>query len=65
MTDTCICPACRTELDVEIYGPNLRCSECGERIDVFMEPDVLVDTPVGTLGVKFPNGWKGLLKLGL
>ncbi len=56
--DTCICPDCRTELEISEYGRNLKCSECGCKIDVFPDVDLSVDTPVGVLGISFPKEWK-------
>ncbi len=49
MTDTYICPDCRTELTVEEYGRNLQYSECDCKIDVFSDSAIRVDTPVGTI----------------
>ena len=59
MNDTCTCPDCGTELTVEEYGQGLECSKCHCKIDVFPDPDIYVETPVGTLGISFPKKWKG------
>lgn len=58
MTDTCTCPDCRTELEVTEYGRNLRCSECGCQIDVFPEPDLFINTPMGMFEITLPKEWK-------
>ena len=56
--DTCACPDCRTELDIQEYGRNLECSECGCKIDVFPDVDLYVDTGFGVIGISFPKEWK-------
>jgi hypothetical protein len=57
MPDTCICPDCHSSLDVEIYGNDLECSECGCKLSVYPDSAIRVDTPVGTLWVTLP--WRG------
>lgn len=52
--DMCTCPGCGEELEVEEYGRGLRCSECGCRIDVFRDEDLLIDTPFGFFRVSLP-----------
>ena len=54
MNDTCTCPDCRTTLDVEIYGHDLECSNCGCKMDVFSDKAIRVDTPVGILWITLP-----------
>ena len=59
--DTCTCPDCRTELDIQEYGRNLECSECGCKIDVFPDVDLYVDTGFGVIGISFPREWKEVI----
>jgi len=50
--DTCVCPDCQTELEVNgLYGHNLKCSECGCKLIVFHDSDIIVETPLGTIGI--------------
>uniref|UniRef100_A0A6H1ZV21 Uncharacterized protein n=1 Tax=viral metagenome TaxID=1070528 RepID=A0A6H1ZV21_9ZZZZ len=60
ITDTCICPDCQTTLDVELYGHNLECSECGCKLAVFPDSAIRVDIPVGTLWITLPENWGGI-----
>ena len=56
-SDTCVCPDCRTKLDVNLYGHNLECSECGCGIAVFPDDSIRVETPVGTIWISLPKEW--------
>ncbi len=58
--DHCICPDCRSELVVEMYGHNLECSECGCSLIVFRDSDIIIETPVGTISISLPwEKWLG------
>lgn len=51
-------PDCNTTLDVDIYGHNLKCSECGCCLDVFPDSAIRVDTPIGILWITLSAEWK-------
>jgi primosomal protein N' len=51
MTDTGTCPHCDQAFDVQQYGRRLPCPCCGKSIDVLPEPQLWIDTPIGTIGV--------------
>lgn len=56
MRDTCICPGCQEELEVDgLYGDNLKCGKCGCKISVFPDDLIYLSTPFGTFGVGFPD----------
>lgn len=53
--DFCTCPDCRAELEINgLYGHNLECSECGCKLIVFRDSDIIVETPAGTIGISLP-----------
>ena len=56
--DYCICPDCHAKLTVEIYGHNLECSECHCRLVVFPDDAIIIETPVGTIGITLPKEWR-------
>ena len=59
MRDTCQCPDCGTKLDVNgLYGHHLKCGVCHCPIIVFHDTDIVVETPVGTIGISLPKEWK-------
>jgi len=51
MSDTGICIHCGKEFEVTKYGFGLRCPLCKGKIDVFPDPEIFVETPMGTLGI--------------
>ncbi len=60
--DSCICPDCRTKLEINgLYGRDLECSECHCKIIVFRDDDLIVDTPVGIIGITLPKEWKEMI----
>ena len=62
MADTCTCPDCQTELEINgLYGHNLECSECGCKLSVFHDDDIRVETPVGTIWISLP--WEKWLRM--
>ena len=64
MKDTCICPDCQIELEVNgLYGDNLECSKCGCKLSVFPDDDMYISTPFGTFGVSFIQGRSSLKEL--
>ena len=51
MADTGTCPHCDEQFTVTAYGRGLSCPSCGGRIDVTPDPEIWLDTPIGTIGV--------------
>ena len=50
--DTGICPFCNEKFEVDTYGFNFRCPECGGKIDVFTDDTIFVTTPFCELAIR-------------
>lgn len=60
--DTCVCPGCQTVLDVGEYGRGMKCSECGCKMDVWPDTSLLIDTPIGMIGISLLNNSSDVLR---
>jgi len=50
--DTGTCPYCKKKFEVDAYGRNFRCPECGGKIDVFTDDTIFVTTPFCELAIR-------------
>ena len=55
MPDSGTCPHCDATLDIDMYGFGLECGDCGGKIEVFRDSDILLETKLETVRIMLPE----------
>lgn len=53
MADIGTCPYCNQDFTVTTYGYKIQCPLCGGLVDIMPDPDLLLDTPFGMVGISY------------